>query len=213
MAKRIGSGKLLTLGVLLGLAGTSASSMAYAGAVVHWEAPGLLLRIMLASPETAGALTGARPSDDVRDDEIRCGADVYRPALNEGWATAADNRLSCSFPRAVGAADGGTAVFSLAETAVQAWGNRFDKPVHFSIDDRTSRAFYVALKQAWAAAPQDPNLDTIALCGPDGSCTETYFLNAQPTSDSPAALACSQDSGSDGQVVQTRCTFLSFLDP
>jgi hypothetical protein len=210
MATRFCSGKLLTLGAALGLAAAGAPAAAFAGAVVHWESPGLLLHLLLASPETSGALSGERPRDDVSDAEVRCGADVYRPARDEGWVVTAANRLSCTFPRSSGAVAGGTATFSLAETAVQAWGNRFDKPLHFSIDDRTSLAFFAALRRAWTASPQDPNLSNIALCGPDGSCTEDYFLNAHPTPDSPAALACSQDTGADGQVTQTRCSFLSF---
>jgi hypothetical protein len=211
MAKRIRSGKLLVLGANLGLAAAvSAAAPAYAGAVVHWTSPGILLRIMLASPETAGALTGARPDDGVSDAAVRCGADVYRPELGEGWAVRADNRLSCSFPQGATGSALGTATFSLATTGVQAWGNRFDKPLHFSIDDQTSLAFYAALKRAWTAHPQEPYLSQVALCGPDGSCTEDYFLNARPTEDSAAALACSQDSGADGRVTQTRCSFLSF---
>jgi len=207
---RTRSGNILILSIFLGLSSISISPSALAGAPVHWQSPGLLLRIMLAYPKTAEALIGSRPRADVSDAEIHCTADVYRPALDEGWITTADNRLSCSFPRSTNDLNGGTATFSLAETGISAWGNRFDKPVHFSIDDHTSLLFHAALKQAWAASPGNPNLSNISLCGPDGSCTEDFFLNARPDPDSPAALACSQNTAPDGQVTQTRCDFLSF---
>ena len=193
-------GLVLTTGLFL-----APWTPAMALAPVTWTAPGVFLRVLLSTPATAALVQGEIPTEAITDDQVDCVANVMRPNDSEGQVKTSTNVINF----VVHGKDGKSYAlkYSLADAGIEAWGNRFDKPVHFSADDKTSTPLYEAMKQAVINKLDEKRITVIQICGPDGSCLEEFFMDRVP--DTTAALACHREFKADHTIGQTKCDFLS----
>jgi len=136
--------------------------------------------------------------------QAECRAAVQRPVEHEAPTLDPRNQVTCSFTYEGGAS--GQLRWSLGQIPIDSWGNRFDR-LPFQFKDQPALEMLHLIRMTEESRQPTPLIGHWYLCGPDGFCTETYFVAHEAQPDSRGAVLCTQDFQYDVPY-RVACTFM-----
>lgn len=180
------------------------------GEWVNWRSSGFLTPILIEGGFDNLATAGTVPVDAIDLENSQCAARVFRPAIEEGVQTNSGNIIVCAIKQKDGSA--ASIALPLADWALEAWGNQFDKYPFQALKQKQGDQLFTAMKKAYERSPRLGPMSHTEMYSPDGRLRMIdYSLDVNAEQYPAAYLACNEDSEWNGTLYvpyQTRCVFL-----
>lgn len=178
----------------------------FAQSKVNWTENGKFAEFLLHSRDVLGVETfhvdHGRPWLS-----SSCNATILRPDRLAGPTQNPENLFWCEV--VYSPHEKGMMLWRAGSAGFEAWGNRYDKYPFQVMDQPTATILFEAIRDLVLADPENPWYSKSDICGPDGSCNESFAILRKPEYLSVASFICSRDFMGP-ETLKTRCVFLKF---